>query len=612
MNDEEFYRVLADVTAAVTESLVLETALDRLGGVVVPRLADWCAIHLLEDDGIRLAILAHADARQAVAARALDARYGPVVGDDHGVARVLRTGIAELHESIDPGSLRDVARNAEHLAALEAIDARAAVLVPLARRGRVLGALTLVAAGTRRFDQRTLQLAEAIARRAAVAIENAQLFAATEQAHAEMTVTHGILSRLLQLSPVLSFAADETRAAATAAGAAREVFDGDAASVWRFDGAEIELVARLPEEDHLVAGHRLDLVDFPGFEDEMSIGRPSFVPDLAARHPELTALSTTIRSILRLPLLTADGPAGFITVSWRTPHDEPSSAMLALGQRFADLAALAMQDARRRRAESDRRLMHLQLEVSLMPTPRVSDGRVVVRSRYVSGEQGLMLAGDFLDAYELPDGSVRAIIGDVVGHGPHAAGRAAGLRAGWRALTATGLPHLQVIGMLEQLLLDDGGLDEFVTVCGVEVTGDVLSVISAGHPPPILVADRPRELTVAAAPPLGLGARERLVATELPLDPRWALLLYTDGLIEGRAAPDSVERFGVDRLLAWLAADPQAGVEDAQLDALLRHVRTAHGTTFADDTAVLVLAQAVPDPLLAPPARKPVADVASA
>jgi serine phosphatase RsbU (regulator of sigma subunit) len=612
MNDEEFYRVLADVTAAVTESLVLETALEQLGDVVVPRLADWCAIHLLEDDGIRLAMLAHADAGRAAAARALDARFGPVVGDDHGVARVLRTGVPELHTSIDPGSLRDVARDAEHLAALEAIDLTAAALVPLARRGRVLGVLTLVAAGARRFDRRTLELAEAIARRAAVAIENAQLFAATEQARAEMAVTHGTLSRLLQLSPVLSFAADETRAAATAAGAARELFDGDAASVWQFDGDAIELIARLPEEDHLVAGHRLHLADFPGFEDEMSIGRPSFVADLAALHPELEALATTVRSLLRLPLLTADGPAGFITVSWRTPHAEPSSALLALGQRFADLAALAMQDARRRRAESDRRLMHLQLEVSLMPTPRVSDSRVVVRSRYVSGEQGLMLAGDFLDAYELPDGTVRAIIGDVVGRGPHAAGRAASLRAGWRALTATGSSHLQVIGALEQFLLDDGGLDEFVTVCGIEVTGDVLSVISAGHPPPILVGDGPRELAVAAAPPLGLGACERLVATEVALDPHWTLLLYTDGLIEGRAAPGSVERFGVDRLLAWLAADPQAGMEDAQLDALLRHVRAAHGTAFADDTAVLVLAQAAPEPLLALPAQARLADVAPA
>src|SRR5262245_43245258 len=298
MNDEEFYRVLADVTAAVTESLVLETALEQLGGVVVPRLADWCAIHLLEDDGIRLAMLAHADAGAAAAARALDARYGPVVGDGHGVARVLQTGVAELHASIDPGSLHAVARGPEHLAVLQAVDLTAAALVPLTRRGRVLGVLTLVAAGARRFDERTLQLAEAIARRAAGAIENAQLFAATEQARAEMAITHGTLSRLLQLSPVLSFAADETRAAATAAGAARELFDGDAASVWRFDGDEIELVARLPEEDHLVAGYRLDLEDFPGFEDEMSIGRPSFVPDLAARHPELTELSATVRSIL--------------------------------------------------------------------------------------------------------------------------------------------------------------------------------------------------------------------------------------------------------------------------------------------------------------------------
>jgi serine phosphatase RsbU (regulator of sigma subunit) len=591
MTDEEFYRVLADVTAAVTESLVLETALAALGDVVVPRLADWCAIHLAEGDRIELAALAHADAARIATARELDERYGPSVGDDHGVARVLRTGVAELHETVADRDLSAAARDAVHLAALESLDIHAAALVPLARRGRVLGVLTLMATGERRFDAKTLLLAEDIARRAAVAIENAQLFTATERARAELSVTHGTLTRLLQLSPVLSFAEDEVRAAATAAGAARELFDGDAASVWRFDGSHIELVARLPEQAHLVAGHRLDLANFPGFEDEMSIGRPSFVPDLAVLHPELSELATTVRSLLRLPLLTSEGPAGFITVSWSTPHEEPRSALLALGQRFADLAALAMEDARRRRAESDRRLLHLQLEASLMPTPRVTDRRLSVRSRYVSGEQGLMLAGDFLDAYELPDGTVRAIIGDVVGHGPEAAARAASLRSGWRALTAIGLPQVDVIAALEQLVLDDGEPDEFVTVCAVEVAAsdDALSVVSAGHPLPIVVGPPASELVAETAPPLGLGAAARLRVTEFCLGSEWTVLLYTDGLIEGRAAPGQAERFGVTRLLDWLGGHAPRGLEDRELDALLHHVRAAHGATFADDTAVLVL-----------------------
>jgi serine phosphatase RsbU (regulator of sigma subunit) len=228
-----------------------------------------------------------------------------------------------------------------------------------------------------------------------------------------------------------------------------------------------------------------------------------------------------------------------------------------------------------------------------MPTPRVSQERVIVRSRYVSGEQGLMLAGDFLDAYELPDGTVRAIIGDVVGRGPHAAARAASLRSGWRALTAIGLAQLEVIAALEQLLLDDGGPDEFVTVCAVELSPneDVVSVVSAGHPPPIIVGRPPVELTVATAPPLGLGAHERLATTEAALGAGWTLLLYTDGLIEGRAAPDVSERFGVLRLLDWLSEHTPTGIADRELDALLGHVRMAHGPSFADDTAVLVLTQ---------------------
>ena len=189
-------------------------------------------------------------------------------------------------------------------------------------------------------------------------------------------------------------------------------------------------MARDPEHS-TVPGARIGLSEFPGFTDEVSSGRPSFVRDLVAEYPSLAERAARLgtRSLLRLPLLTGAEPAGFIVVSWDKVRDEPSAARLALGQRFADLAALAMEDGRRRRAEHDRRILHMQLEASLMPTPHVSAERLAVLSRYVSGQDGLMLAGDFIDAYELPDGSVRAVVGDVVGRGPLAAGQAASLRA---------------------------------------------------------------------------------------------------------------------------------------------------------------------------------------
>ena len=85
------------------------------------------------------------------------------------------------------------------------------------------------------------------------------------------------------------------------------------------------------------------------------------------------------------------------------------------------------------------------------------------------------------------------------------------------------------------------------------------------------------------------------MATEASLDEGWSLLLYTDGLVEGRAAPGVVERFGVERLLRWLQQHAQRGIADDELDALLRHVHTAHGAPFADDTAVLVLTQPQPE-----------------
>src|SRR6476620_21113 len=104
----------------------------RLADVVVPRLADWCTVHLLEDDGsIRTVAISHADPERVRLAREIDHRYGPGQEDGGGIGRVLRSGEPEFHPHIDAAMLRRAARDDEHLRLLRAAGFASAVLTPL-------------------------------------------------------------------------------------------------------------------------------------------------------------------------------------------------------------------------------------------------------------------------------------------------------------------------------------------------------------------------------------------------------------------------------------------------------------------------------------------------
>jgi serine phosphatase RsbU (regulator of sigma subunit) len=100
---------------------------------------------------------------------------------------------------------------------------------------------------------------------------------------------------------------------------------------------------------------------------------------------------------------------------------------------------------------------------------------------------------------------------------------------------------------------------------------------------------------VSPSPPLGSGMQVEHDLSAIDLPDGWALLLFTDGLIEGRAAPEAVERYGLDRLLAGLATiPPGALLEYGTLDRLLDEVTRANGGELADDMAVLAVTTAAP------------------
>ena len=173
---EEARDYLDRVTELLTSPLDPEERLTDLARLVVPNLADWCAVEIIDDAGIsRQVTIAHVDPDKVQYARELNRRYPSNPQAATGVPNVLRTGTPELYAEITDEMLVAGAIDAEHLRLVRALGLRSAIIVPLTVRGRTFGALTLVSAESRRrYGPDDLALAMELARRAAFAIDSAR------------------------------------------------------------------------------------------------------------------------------------------------------------------------------------------------------------------------------------------------------------------------------------------------------------------------------------------------------------------------------------------------------------------------------------------------------
>jgi serine phosphatase RsbU (regulator of sigma subunit) len=249
----------------------------------------------------------------------------------------------------------------------------------------------------------------------------------------------------------------------------------------------------------------------------------------------------------------------------------------------------ASEQARRAVAESER--LHREILRALVPPPVVHSRDVRVRVAYSPGEQRLEFGGDFFDAVEREDGSIALLIGDVSGHGADAAAVGATLRAGWRAMVMAGLSPRDRLESLHQLLVRDARSEEFfATVCScvINPTRTAATVISAGHPPPILMDGQIMPLPIAPGPPLGMAVPGHpWQPTTIELRGPFSLLLYTDGIVEGRAAPNRTDRLGIGPLLVEL--DRLGTSTDGLLGALMAMAEEANGARLPDDVALVLV-----------------------
>jgi serine phosphatase RsbU (regulator of sigma subunit) len=247
-----------------------------------------------------------------------------------------------------------------------------------------------------------------------------------------------------------------------------------------------------------------------------------------------------------------------------------------------------------------------RLERGLLPSPLVSDQRIAVHARYRSGGQQRLLGGDFYDVVESADGWLHAVIGDVCGRGPDEAALGVCLRVAWRTMVLAGRPMGEILSSVQQVLEHERHQDRlFATLCMVSIAPDraLGKIHMAGHPPPLLITeDGLIELQAPVCLPLGIGPVADWRSAEVRLGPAWSILLYTDGLIEGKVGPGP-ERLGSEGLIrliekARVAASEAAGpgpLDDERLiDTVVSQARELNGGDLDDDLAVMVISCSAP------------------
>jgi serine phosphatase RsbU (regulator of sigma subunit) len=287
---------------------------------------------------------------------------------------------------------------------------------------------------------------------------------------------------------------------------------------------------------------------------------------------------------------TGDGDRGAAARTIETiVHAVPTPIWIALG--VLSLLALALgartvAAGRRARALArDReRLLHdvESLERALLPAVPEQIGGLATSVAYRSSD-GPAAGGDFYDAFELPDGRVAVLIGDVSGHGAEALESTNSVRSQLHGLLEAGISPRAAIAMVgERAPVQLAGRFTTVVVAVHDPAAGTLTYAAAGHPPPIIVAPGADELlSTGASPPIGVGLRTGVRETTVAVPAGAVICLYTDGVVEARAGGAMLGRARLETMVGEL------GPDDAALELLERVV--AEADEASDDLTVCLL-----------------------
>lgn len=188
-------QLLAEAGEVLTSSLDYETTLASVVRLAVPRIGDWCAADLVTEDGqIQRLAVAHVDPAKVELAFEINRRYPPDPNGSQGVPHVIRTGQPAFYPSISDDALAETIHDPNQLALVRSLGLRSVMIVPLIARGRTLGALTFAFAESgRHYDRNDFVMATHLARRGALAVDNARLYREAQEARVRIAAINADL-----------------------------------------------------------------------------------------------------------------------------------------------------------------------------------------------------------------------------------------------------------------------------------------------------------------------------------------------------------------------------------------------------------------------------------
>jgi anti-anti-sigma factor len=584
--ETERQTLLAVVGAALDRETDVDEQLSALARLAVEsRLADVCTVRLVGDDGrMRFAGVAGLDPDTEKAVTGL----GPDIGLGIEVLETRRTVLTP--ELPTAGTDEETTKRRLGL--------QSAMAVPLTVRGRVLAVLGLGRRGDAPpFNEDDRDLAEEIAARAALSLDNAVLIAE------ERGAAHR-LSLLQRATAELSAATTPVKVAVAAAGHIRQLTGQDSrVAVYELDPAHRSLSAltisggtaeaqrvwsSLPLSAPLAVTTAVTERRALWIEEVSTGSDPDrMLPPELLRGLEAYGLAATVA----LPLIVAGRVVGVIGIGFAAPQRfSPTDRAMLLA--VAEQCAQALDRARLYRAE---RGIAETLQRSLLPARLPALGRLALAAHYLPGAEGTQAGGDWYDVVELGDSRVAIAVGDVVGQGPAAAAVMGQLRSALSTALLQGCSPAESLELLDRFAARlPGALASTAACLVIDATEGWVCWARAGHPPPLLLrpdgSARLLEGDPGSGAVLGAPGREPYTEATADISPGATLVLYTDGLIErrGELLDDGLRRIRQ-------AAARHAAADPARLTRRLLTEALADADQ-PDDVAVIA-ARLLPGPL---------------
>jgi PAS domain S-box-containing protein len=594
-------------TALVQRRPVLETVETGLG-LLVPELADAAMVYLRENPSAPLELvgLRHSDPVSQTDLRLLFESLP--LGDDPATAtgRAVATGTTQLIGNLDESVIHRATTDPALRARLIGMGATGVLAIPLLSRGDVIGFIGLLGRGGQAPTGPDLVLIEDIATRLAVAIDNAQIFGQIQQARQTAESVTARLEFLASIADALGSTLDAQQVTERLARMlVPSLADWCLVSLLEDEGRVEHIAASHsdPRKQQLIdayagARHHSVVADPAILQEIVGVGMPLFQlegPEFLRRmagtpgEAELTALDPGF--VTAFPILARDRSLGVISLYTSAQRGLPTEEELESAREVARRAGLVLDNAR---LYSRSQSMAVALQRSLL-TPAVQPPDLQIVVRYKPAVEDSQVGGDWYDAFQTADGTTTLVIGDVMGHDTEAAALMGQLRTLVRSIAVDRQEAPSEV--LTRVDAAAEALGVYTTATGV--LAQILPGNSAGsrrfrwsnagHPPPVLIQpdglvrilDAPADLL------LGFGGRFPRADHDEELPAGSTVLMFTDGLVEGRSQPFDI---GMRRLAIAAATITELPLDEL-CDRLLAALMPEQG---AEDDVALVAVRILP------------------